>query len=390
MSLAIESAKLTRIEEILVTRETSPVENPPPKLTQYKNSVWEGESAPTEYTIAKFIETEQSRTHSDELVSSKASTVSSKPVKDILDINWANPRDWVRNWKVIPLDERLLIKTLFTSPLAKNGNRYGLKRFNLGSHLMQCIGVDMTNIIGNGICAVKSNLINELGYYSDYCANNRAMDPKTCRRAFAKFMKDNNPQKLFESGYVAFHAVVNSGETLKHLDNDIESYKKKLWSFYGKNCKVFRKLKKKKLVSYMIYVHEMSTRNLLSKELNPHTHVMFFFKDPGLGGSELEWMSREIVREFNNISEEGIMSPSTEVVGDSGERAVRVAKKWNSNTKKSVGYYFRVCSTVENYLKEITPENIRELNIATRENWWVVRQLMSGKSQRRFGYTRIR
>jgi hypothetical protein len=389
MLAEIQSARLTNINEVINAEQTPICLPNEPKLTQYKNSVWEGRSRPNNHSINEFLKTERIRSKSDELTSGSASIVSSEKPKDILDINWANIHDWVANWGVLPLDERLLIKALLTSDLEENANRYGLKCLNLGSHLLQCVGMDMTNIIGNGVCAIRSNLRDEFGYYSDRCANNRALDPGTCRRAFSKFLGDNEPQKLFKAGKVAFHAVVNSDESFCPLGKDIMAYKEKLWKFYGKTTEVFRKLKKKKLVTHMIYVHEMAIRSLLEKEMNPHTHVMFFFEDNHCGDDELEWSAREIVAEFNRTAELGVMSPSTKK-GESEEHRIKIQKRWNKGTKSSVGYYFRVYSTVQNYLKEITPNNIRELNLATRETWWTVKELMSGKAQRRFGYTRIR
>jgi hypothetical protein len=379
-----ETARLSSLEEFReLTEETPSNKTPEPKLSQYRNSVWEGKSSPNEYSLTNFLEVERERTRNDELETGAATISSSGLARDILDINWANLKDWIRNWRVIPLNERLLLKALITSPLQKNGNRYALKQKNLGSHLLQCIGVDMTNIIGNGVCAVRSNLVDETGRYHNDCANNRALDPKTCRRAFAYFLKDYNIPLLYKKGYVSFHTVVNSSRDLRKVDRETECYKKKIWKFYKENSDAFRWLRRKKICQHIIYVHEISTQSILERELNPHTHVMFFFKDPKCGPEELQWMARKIVGEFNERFTDRAMSPDTEMNEDDA-REVRIQTRWNSATERSIGYYFRVASTVRNYLSEITPENIRELNKATQENWRDVKYLMSGKGQRRF------
>lgn len=384
MLCTYESARISSIEEFRgLPEETPSVETPEPKLSQYKNSVWEGKSAPNEYSITNFLAIEQERTKSDELETGAATITSPGKARDILDINWANLRDWIRNWRVIPLNERLLVKALLTSSLRDNSNRYALKRYNLGSHLLQCIGVDMTNIIGNGVCAVRSNLKDDTGLYSDYCANNRALDPQTCRRAFASFSKAYDLSSLYREGYVSFHVVVNSSMDLRKVGPKIDDYKKKIWKFYRENSDAFRWLRRKKLVDHVVYVHELSTQSILEGELNPHTHAMFFFKDPRCGAEELQWMAREVAREFNGRFEDRSMSPDTEMT-EEGVRDVRIQTRWNRRTRLSVGYYFRVASTVKNYLAEITPENIRELNKATQENWRDIKYLMSGKGQRRF------
>lgn len=386
MHAVLENSRINTLEEFerLEPIEESPA---PPKLNYYRNSVWEGESKPNDYSVEKFLETEETASRSEELRSGQARVTSDLPVRDMWDINWANIKDWIHNWRVVPLNERLLIKAVLTSSLEGNANRNGLKTFNLGSHLLQAIGTDLTNIVGNGTCAVRSNLMYEGSYYHNDCLNNRVLDPKTSRRAFSAYMKENNIEKLYQEGYSSFHAVVNSGEDLRWLRGQTSAYGDRLWSFYQENVKKFRWLKGQGLVDYYIYSHEMSSRNLLEKEFNPHTHVMFFLPRTGLGPDDDQWRAREIAREFNLSGAQGVMSPDTELNG--GSREIRFQTKWGSSVRGSIGYYFRAYSTVGNYLKEIRPDNIRELNLATREYSRTVDELMSGKHRRIFGGTRM-
>jgi hypothetical protein len=305
--------------------------------------------------------------------SSTSTTVSSPdPLSGRYDINWLNPEDYLRNWEKLTKEERLSFRSIVMSDFVSNSNRYGLKTRNLEDHLLLHLGCDMKNILNCAKDPVKSNLRSP-GYVDEYdvfhkgnfdssCVKNRTVDPKTCTRAYHKFSKEFDVEKLFKSGFVCYQGVIRSDSSLRHMGADPLDYKKRVHDFFRSNTAFLSKLcvKKKRIFSYM-YSNEVSVDSILHQAYRPHTHVIFFLQKTKKNNDQ-SLLVEDLEELFNNSFKDRELS----VLRHFKDMDLVPKKVSNyKDIKNAVSYLFRAYSLAENYMREVRPSNIRELNLQT-------------------------
>ena len=298
-------------------------------------------------------------------------------------MNWCSIDSYVNNWSSLSKDDQQSLRSLVLSDLSANVNRFGLKRKDLESHLLLNIGCDMTNIVNNGKDSVSSNLLSKDGSYSSECLDSRAVDPKTCRRFAAQFTKDYCVEKLFDSGLVAYQAVItmNSSVSLK----DGETAKKHVQDFFKSNALKLGKMchKKKLLLSYL-RSHEVSMSSIIEGKYDPHTHVLFFVEKSARGCADSHTeLLRRIEAEFNlEFSDRKF-----EILRDD-ELNFKVGKTFAS-IEKSVNYLFNAYSLAGQYLREAREDNLEQLNKSTVEAYhnliWLFKGSLESSGVQRFG-----
>lgn len=299
-------------------------------------------------------------------LSSSSSLVSSSSISSRYDLNWTSVDSYVSNWHLLSDVEKDQLNKLLSSDVIGNPYRYGLKTKNLETHLLLNIGCDMNNIVANGEDSVLSNLRKDDGTLYN-SLNTRAVDARTCRRATMKFKKTHNVERLFNTGLVAFQAVVTLNED-ERVSGSLSSRKQRYQEFFKSNAKEFARLsnKKKDILSY-IYSHEISVDSIIEGKYRPHTHIIFFVESGYLsksGVSEVQHSVEAIEEAFNSrFSDRSISTVKTEI--DSVFYPKMVCKY--EDIEKSIDYLGRCYSLADQYMREIREENVRDLNKATVE-----------------------
>lgn len=296
----------------------------------------------------------------DYLLNTGKSMLSSDHIHSKHDFNWLNLSDYLSNLDKLSYTDRSALTKLLKSDTLTNSNRYGIKRKNLESHLLLSIGADIDNILSCGKSLVETNLKTLAGKYSRLCASNRTLDPKTSHRAYQKFSKTYSVETLFKT-MSCYQAVVV--RTATH-SSDPREMKESFHKFFKENVDRFSQLanKSKKIKSYL-YSNEISVDSILSQTYRPHTHLVFWIpklKNPEQEQLEVEAIERDYNSRFSDRSFKLLR-----IEKDSREVPYRVTSY--SKIKTSINYLFRSYSLAENYLREISRENIRELNIKTKE-----------------------
>ena len=314
---------------------------------------------PSQTALLRFI-------GSNDAFLSGACNTSSSVVRDKHDLNWCSPLDYTSHWNLLPHADRSLLRKLILSDTVSNSNRYGLKVKNLETHLLLNIGCDMNNIVNNGRCSVLSNLKSPSDAYMPYsneCLDNRAVDAKTCLRAYKKYAREFDPSVLFKAGFVCYQAVVSSDSSYRSL-TDFDSAKESYHKFFKSNADVFAGwLKRKKIYSYM-YSHEVSVDSILRGEYRPHTHLIFFVPKEKRGCSLQEGEVLSLEEEFNSLfSDRSFELLRTEV------DEIMVPKKVSrfEDVERAFNYLHNCYSLAPTYMREVREGNIRSLNLATVE-----------------------
>jgi hypothetical protein len=315
---------------------------------------------PSQAALLKFIGS------NDAFLSGACNTSSSSVVRDKHDLNWCSPLDYISHWNLLPHADRSLLRKLILSDTVSNSNRYGLKVKNLETHLLLNIGCDMNNIVNNGRCSVLSNLKSPSDAYMPYsneCLDNRAVDAKTCLRAYKKYAREFDPSILFKAGFVCYQAVVSSDSSYRSL-TDFDSAKENYHKFFKSNADVFAGwLKRKKIYSYM-YSHEVSVDSIVRGEYRPHTHLIFFVPKEARGSSLQEGEVLTLEEEFNSLfGDRSFELLRTEV------DEVMVPKKVSrfEDVERAFNYLHNCYSLAPTYMREVREGNIRSLNLAAVE-----------------------
>lgn len=360
------------------------LENEP---TMYTLGAYDGDYAlpysipvPSARLVEKF-------TISDRDAKTSASKKRSKQVKDKFDINWSSLDDYLGNWEILPTEDKFRLRSLLLSNVCENANRFGLKDRNFESHMLQAIGCDMTNIINNGNDAIISNLRSHAAsqYYQPGCLNSRTVDPKTCVRAYRKFMKENDVEAMFATHrLVAYQAVIVSDDSYRPLHRDVSVTREKYNGFFKGNAAYLAKLanKKRKIGPYC-YSHEVSVDSIIEQRFRPHSHVIFMLPRP-TGGMTLDDQRddvAELVKDFNDNNLDRTMSVVTEDVRGDVPRIKAVTRY--SEIERSFNYLFRAYSLAGQYMREVTDGNIRELNYATVQCYHTLIDLFSAEGGNR-------
>jgi hypothetical protein len=243
----------------------------------------------------------------------------------------------------------------------------------------------MTNIVNNGKDSVASNLLSGSGSYSSECLDNRAVDPKTCRRFASLFKKEYSVEKLFKSGFVAFQAVITLHSSVS-LKESAEA-KKAVQAFFKSNALQLSKMchKKRMLPSYL-RSHEISVSSILEEEYDPHTHLLFFVprsKDK----DALHESLLLIEEEFNSV----FSDRKLEILRDA-DLDFKCGKTFAS-IEKSIDYLFNAYSLASQYIREVRADNVERLNKATVECYhnliWLLRADTDSAGVQRFGKSHI-
>jgi len=279
-------------------------------------------------------------------------------VRNKYDLNWLSVDDYFAHWSFLSLDEKVSLRMLCLSS-KRNRNSVGLKKRNLDAHLLLHLGCDMTNILNSGSKnAIVTNLKSPTTtLYSSDCVNNRVVDPKTCVRAYQKFKKTYDVDKLFKMGLVAYQAVISSDSSYRSL-KDAEAQKERYLEFFKENTSYFSWLsnKSKKICSY-IYSHEVSVDSITDGKYRPHTHVIFFlpkgssYEAEKIMELESKFNSEYLDRKMSFVCENDLPSPSRTI----------------EDIETSISYFCRAYSLADQYLREVTADNIPELNRRTVE-----------------------
>jgi hypothetical protein len=295
-------------------------------------------------------------------------------------MNWCSIDSYVNNWDSLSREDKLTIEALLNSDLTGNANRFGLKRKDLEAHLLLNIGCDMNNIVNNGKDSVRSNLLSLNGSYSSECLDNRAVDPKTCRRFASRFKKDYDVEKLFKSGFVAYQAVItlNSSVSVAALEA-----KEKIQLFFRENALTLSKMcHKKKLIPSYMRSHEISVSSILSGLYDPHTHLLFFVQR-GTDSEHLRLLEETFNNEFSDRKLEILRND---------DLSFKCGKTFAS-IEKSVDYLFNSYSLASQYLREAREDNLVKLNKATVECYhnliWLLRADSEHSGVQRFGKSHI-
>ena len=335
--------------------------------------------APSDSSVVEFKE------RSYTLSCGASDVTSSREVQDKHDLNWCSIDDYVLHWSKLGVDEKHALASLVASDTCSNANRYGVKKRNLESHLLLSVGCDMTNILNSGYDCVLSNLKFH-GDYNSNCAENRSVDPKTCVRAYKRFNKTFSVERLFELGLVAFQAVVSSDSSYRSLSGGIEA-KERFHEFFRSSALRFSKLcSRRGLALSYVYSNEVSVDSILKAEYRPHTHIIFFV-EASKNREEAFNKAELFASEFNKNFTDRVMTLDVSEI-DSVSRPRMSTKMKDIST--SFEYLFRAYSLADQYLREIRPENVRELNKKTVECYhnlvWLFKgaDACGGKSVRRF------
>lgn len=298
------------------------------------------------------------------LVSSPASIRSCKPVYSKYDLNWTSIDDYLDHWDILPTSDQYKLRSLVMSDTSSNCYRFGLKTKNLETHLLLSVGCDLTSILGSKEDAVLSNLKSLASGYSSKCVDNRTVDPKTCYRAASKFKKERNVEILFKKRFVAYQAVISSGDSYRSLGRDRDATRARYMDFFRLNSESLAfLLKKKEIVAYS-YSHEISVDSILNHKYRPHTHMIVFMENPGYDLESQREKIDQLEAKFNSTLVDRKMSfVRSEVDYD---MVPKVARKY-SEIEKSFGYFFKAYSLSDQYMREIREDNIQTLNKATVE-----------------------
>ena len=332
------------------------------------------EEPPSEYFIEKFRASHAS-------LRCSGATLDSELVDHKHQMNWCNIDSYVRNWNKLSREDKLAVKALLHSDLTNNANRFGLKRKDLEVHLLLNIGCDMTNIVNNGKDSVRSNLLSMNGTYSSECLDNRAVDPKTCRRFANKFKKDYDVEKLFKSGFVAYQAVITMNSSVT-LSDPLEA-KEKIQLFFRENALMLSRLcHKKKMIPSYLRSHEISVSSITKGLYDPHTHLLFFV-EKGTTDASLSLIEELFNLEFSDRKLEILRND---------DLSFKCGKTFKS-IEKSVDYLFNSYSLASQYLREAREDNLPALNKATVECYhnliWLLRADSEHQGVQRFGKSHI-
>ena len=317
---------------------------------------------PSQSAVDKF------KSENSSLYCSSSLARSVKPVLSKYDLNWLAVDDYLANWNILSRESQTSLRLLILGD-RRNANRFGLKKLNLEAHLLLNIGCDMTNILNNGRDAVSSNLRNPDTAYNSYsseCVDNRTVDPKSCWRAYGKFKKTYCVEALFKAGFVAYQAVISSDSSYRKPDQA------KYLAFFKGNSDYFTKLGKRKKIYSYTYNHEISVDSIQAQKYRPHTHIIFFLPSDELDPVGMERKVLELEREFNSRNPDREMRVNR---GDSAKNpAPRVSRKIE-DIEKSYSYLHRAYSLADQYMREIRPENIQELNRLVVETYHTLIEL---------------
>lgn len=291
-----------------------------------------------------------------------------KPVHSKYDLNWLAVDDYLANWDILSRESQSSLRLLILGD-RRNANRFGLKKLNLEAHLLLSIGCDMTNILNNGRDAVSSNLRNPDTAYNSYsseCVDNRTVDPKSCWRAYGKFKKTYCVEALFKAGFVAYQAVVSSDSSYRKPDQE------KYLEFFKGNSDYFTKLSKRKKIYSYTYNHEISVDSIQAQKYRPHTHIIFFLPSADLDPVGMERKVLELEREFNSSNPDREMRVNR---ADSVKNPVPRVSRTIEDIEKSYSYLHRAYSLADQYMREIRPENVQELNRLVVETYHTLIEL---------------
>jgi hypothetical protein len=221
----------------------------------------------------------------------------------------------------------------------------------------------MTNIIGAKNNSIVTNLKSKEGTYSKDCVDSRAVDAKTCLKAFDKFKRERDVEILFKKGLVCYQAVITSGSSYRKLSRDISVSKKSYQEFFRLNAEFLAYLSKKKRVISYAYSHEISVDSILEGDYRPHTHILFFVeKSHSPREQQLEVQALE--KELNDALPDRTLSFVKKKRG--GENLPLAVDNF-PEIEGSFNYFFRAYSLADQYMREIRDSNVRELNLKTRE-----------------------
>ena len=328
---------------------------------------------------------------SDWYLSSSSSLISSNSkCSSRYDLNWANPSDYLSNWRLLSSHEKEQFRSLVVSDTGGNSNRFGLKKLNLESHLLLSIGCDMMNIALTGKDPILTNLKNS--HTKDYhqeIFDNRTVDPRSSLRAYKKFIKTYSPETLFSLGLECYQAVVTLDKKYSKL-TDPQETKELYQKFFQENNRAFSRLcnKRKKIFSYL-YSHEISVDSIINQEYRAHTHIVFWVPRAAKGKRAASDV-KEIENIFNSSFKDRELKIET-IESDKGD-VPRVSRTYK-DIEVFLAYMFRGYSLAPQYLREIREDNIRELNKKTVETYhnliWLVKGDVFSKSVRRNNHSYI-
>lgn len=294
------------------------------------------------------------------LESSSAQITSTKAKHSRYDLNWCNINDYVSNWSILTMDEKESLRSILHSDLEGNCYRFGLKKKNLETHLLLSLGADLGNIINKG--DYISTLLKTVGgRYSALCTNNRTLDPKTCSRAYHRFLKSYDMAKLFSNGGECYQAVVSPKEP--SIISCALSSKPEFKKTFEENNKFFSDLtlKSKKVAAYLCS-HEISVDSILDQKYRPHSHFMVFLTKHSSKEHNsvlLKTLEEKFNLKYPDRNLQFLRKETGEILKASTYPAI----------EKSIQYLFRSYSLADQYLREIYPDNIRELNKKTVETF---------------------
>jgi hypothetical protein len=330
---------------------------------------------PTDQSIENF------KTNHWTLSSSGAQVSGVNRKRSRYDLNWCNIDDYVENWGLLTVDEKELLRSILHSDLCSNFVRFGLKKKNLETHLLLSLGSDLTNIIGKGDY-ISPLLKSTGGCYSGDCTDSRSLDPKTCLRAYNRFIKSYDIPSLFTTKHECYQAVITPKTPFQVLS--AESSRKEFKTIFEENNKYFSDLtlKKKKISSYLCS-HEISVDSIQAQLYRPHSHLLVFMKK-GATKTENETFLKILEEKFNLKHEDRTLEFLRKDDGSILKATTYPA------IEKSVAYLFRSYSLAEQYMLEIEENNIRDLNLKTVETFHnlinlfksdtgVVKRICSGK-----------
>lgn len=305
------------------------------------------------------------------------------------NFNLLNPDDYLLNWDYLTSVEKDTFKNLIYNDTYKNPNRYGLKKLNLESHLLFSLGLDMTHLLGKNKNYVLSNLKQEDSSTMFLCVNDKNLDPRSSLNTYKKFKKLYQVEKLFEENMVAYHMLITLNNQFHKIPCQEEA-KKIYQDFFKRNNIFLSKLchKKNKIASY-IYSHEISVDSILNQTYRPHTHALIWVeKNKNLFQTERKLL--ELETRFNLQHQDKTLS-----LLKTSQKSTAPLKRASSykDIEKSVQYMFRAYSLSEVYRKELSKDNIQELNLKSKETIHSLIRFFKScageKSIRRFGAAKI-
>jgi hypothetical protein len=332
-------------------------------MTTYIESSDLSDTVPSDYCLREIIRPSEDSVNTFKsshwtLTSSSTQIKGSGRKRSRYDINWCNIDDYVANWDLLTMDEKELLRSIIHSDLTSNFFRFGLKKKNLETHLLLSLGSDINNIIGKGDY-ITTLLKSVGGCYSTNCIDNRSLDPKTCLRAYNRFIKSYDIPSLFSSNHECYQAVVTPKEPYHVQSANISRLLFK--NIFEENNKYFSDLtlKKKKISSYLCS-HEISVDSIQAQLYRPHSHLIIFMKK-GASKEENKIFLSILEEKFNLKYEDRTL----EFLRKDDGSILKVTTY--PAIEKSISYLFRSYSLADQYLMEVNETNINNLNRKTVE-----------------------